>query len=80
MKQRHIQQAKRAASDDAFTAFATDVGSRLRIALSARFGPELGAEATADALLYAWQHWERVRGLKNPAGYLYRVGSRGAES
>ena len=75
---RRIEQVGLGASDDAFTVFATEVGQRLRIALSARFGPELGGEATADALLYAWQHWERVRGLGNPAGYLYRVGSRRA--
>jgi DNA-directed RNA polymerase specialized sigma24 family protein len=28
----------------------------------------------AEALAYAWQHWERVRDMDNPVGYLYRVG------
>lgn len=27
-----------------------------------------------EALAYAWEHWERVRLMENPAGYLYRVG------
>lgn len=34
----------------------------------------MGKEATADALAYAWEHWERIREMDNPAGYLYRVG------
>ena len=70
--------ASRELEDDAFTAFATEVGGRLRIALSARYGAELGPEVTGDALLFAWQHWDRVRSMRNPAGYLYRVGARRA--
>ena len=27
----------------------------------------------AEALAWAWENWERVQGLTNPAGYLYRV-------
>ena len=73
---RRIEQVDQ--THDDYTVFATDVGARLRIALSARFGPELGAEATSDALLYAWQRWDRVRDLSNPAGYLYRLGFRRA--
>ena len=40
----------------------------------ATYGPELGAEATAEALAYGWEHWARVRQMENPAGYLYKVG------
>jgi RNA polymerase sigma factor (sigma-70 family) len=29
---------------------------------------------TADSLAYAWEHWDRVRQMANPAGYLFRVG------
>lgn len=29
---------------------------------------------SAQALAYGWEHWERLRQLENPAGYLYRVG------
>ena len=59
---------------DAFTEFVVEVEPRLRRALTAAFGPELGREAAAEALLYGWKHWDRVSGMENPAGYLYRVG------
>ena len=59
---------------DAFTSFVESTERRLRHALTAAVGPELGREATADALAYGWEHWDRVGGLENPAGYLYRVG------
>ncbi len=65
-----------AEAEAAFTVFARKVEPRLRYALTAALGQELGREATADALLYGWEHWERVQGLENPAGYLYRVGRR----
>lgn len=57
-----------------FERFAGDVEPRLRRALVAGFGAEVGREAAADALAWAWQNWDRVVGLENPAGYLYRVG------
>jgi RNA polymerase sigma-70 factor (ECF subfamily) len=44
--------------------------------LVAGYGVDRGREATTDALVYAWQKWDRVQGLANPAGYLYRVGQR----
>jgi len=40
----------------------------------AAYGPERGSEAVSEALAFAWEHWPEVRGLRNPAGYLYRVG------
>jgi DNA-directed RNA polymerase specialized sigma24 family protein len=46
----------------------------LRQALTAWFGPDLGREAAAEALAYGWEHWDRVRVMENPPGYLYRVG------
>ena len=61
-----------------FTDFMREVEPRLRRALTAGFGSELGVEATAEALAYGWQHWERVKGMGNPAGFLYRVGYRKA--
>lgn len=54
--------------------FVDTVGPRLRHALIARYGPEVGAEATAEALAYGWEHWNRVSKMQNPAGWLYRVG------
>ena len=50
------------------------VESRLRIALTAALGPEDGRDAAAAALAYAWEEWDRVSQMANPAGYLYRVG------
>src|SRR4051794_36888240 len=47
---------------------------RLRRALVAAYGLERGREGPAEALAYGWEHWNEVRGLRNPVGYLYRVG------
>lgn len=57
-----------------FTRFVKETEPRLSYALAAAYGIETGAEATADALGWAWEHWDRVRSMTNPAGYLYRVG------
>ena len=57
-----------------FDAFVRDEGLRLRRALIARYGVESGTEAAADALRYAWEHWDRISAMANPVGYLYRVG------
>ena len=57
-----------------FTEFMAEVEPRLKRALCVRFGIERGVEATADALTYGWEHWDRVRDMGNPAGYLYQVG------
>jgi DNA-directed RNA polymerase specialized sigma24 family protein len=62
------------ASGEGFTAFFVDAEPRLRRALVAAYGAERGREAALEALAYAWQHWERVREMDNPVGYLYRVG------
>jgi len=35
---------------------------------------EAGSEAFADAMAYAWEHRERLSEMKNPLGYLYKVG------
>jgi len=65
--------------DEAFTAFVKEVEPRLRHALVAVFGQEQGREATAEALAYGWEHWDRVGRMENPAGYLYRVGRSSAK-
>lgn len=67
---------KTSSLESTFTSFFQEVEPRLRWALVARFGPERGREAAADALVYGWEHWERVGVMENPAGYLYRVGQR----
>jgi RNA polymerase sigma-70 factor (ECF subfamily) len=57
-----------------FSEFFADAEPRLRRALVAAYGVERGREAAAEALTYAWEHWPRVRRMRNPLGYLYRVG------
>jgi DNA-directed RNA polymerase specialized sigma24 family protein len=57
-----------------YTAFVQETGGRLRLALISAYGVQVGEEATSEALAYAWEHWERLSQMENPAGYLYRVG------
>ena len=57
-----------------FDSFAEQAAPRLRGALVAAYGPEVGADAAQAALAYGWEHWERLSAMRNPAGYLYRVG------
>ncbi len=61
-------------ANSAFTAFMSEAEPRLSRALMARFGLEHGRDATLDAMVYAWQHWDRVEVMDNAVGYLYRVG------
>ncbi|MBT8240949.1 MAG: sigma-70 family RNA polymerase sigma factor [Acidimicrobiia bacterium] len=58
---------------DSFTEFARDVEPRIRHALIPVCGLEASEDATADAMAYGWEHWDRLAGMENPAGYLYRV-------
>jgi len=57
-----------------FDEFVAVAEPRLRRALIAAYGPERGREATAEALAFAWERWDKVRDMTNPVGYLYRVG------
>lgn len=59
---------------DDFDRFVREVEPRLRRALVAARGPVDGRDATAEALAYAWENWRTVKGMENPAGYLFRVG------
>lgn len=59
---------------ESFTRFFRHAEPRLRHGLIARFGGQAGSEAAADAMTYAWEHWDRIRTMDNPIGYLYRVG------
>ena len=69
-----------AEDEQAFTRFVKETEPRLSYALAAAYGPEVGADAAADALGYAWENWEKVRTMDNPAGYLYRVGQSHSRS
>jgi len=62
-----------ATKSDLFTDFVREVEPRLHIALVALLGSDGAREATADALLWAWENWERMEKMENAAGYLYRV-------
>jgi DNA-directed RNA polymerase specialized sigma24 family protein len=59
---------------DSFTEFVEAVEPRLKRAFVAAFGTDTGLDATADALSHGWEHWESVREMDNPAGYLWGVG------
>jgi RNA polymerase sigma factor (sigma-70 family) len=59
---------------EAFTRFVGEIEPRLRRAFVAAYGTERGRDATAEALAWAWEHWDRVATMHNPAGYLWRVG------
>jgi DNA-directed RNA polymerase specialized sigma24 family protein len=61
-----------------FDDFVHRVGRRLWQALVPVAGPESAHDALAEAFLYAWQHWDRVRAMDNPEGYLYVVARRQA--
>ena len=59
---------------DDFVEFVETNEQRLRHALTAAVGFEAGKDAAAEALAYGWEHWDRVRVMENPVGYLYAVG------
>jgi DNA-directed RNA polymerase specialized sigma24 family protein len=61
-------------SRQAFEGFVAGDCPRLKRALLARYGVEVGVEAYAEALAYGWAHWDRVEKMANPVGYLFRVG------
>lgn len=57
-----------------FTRFAELAEAKLRRAYIAAYGVERAAEATAEAMAWAWEHRDRLDTMQNPVGYLYRVG------
>lgn len=60
-------------SEGSFVRFAATFEPRLRRALIPSLGVDVATDATAEALMFGWEHWERVSSMENPAGYLYRV-------
>lgn len=60
----------------AFESWFQHAEPQLRAALVATFGAELGRDAAAEALSYAWEHRARILALDNPVGYVFRVGQR----
>lgn len=56
-----------------FDEFVQSVRRPLTRALAVRYGTDQAADAAASAFAYAWEHWDEVRFLTNPRGYLFRV-------
>jgi DNA-directed RNA polymerase specialized sigma24 family protein len=56
-----------------FEEFVGTVEPSLRRALVGHLPPHAVPDALAEAFAYAWEHWERLQTLENPAGYLFRV-------
>ena len=74
----HRASNDRASARADFEAFVKAVEPRLSRALAAAYGFEDGRDATAEALAYAFEHWDRLQDIANLPGYLFRVGqSRG---
>ena len=65
---------------ESFDEFVATISPRLRRAFVARYGVELGDEALAEALGWAWEHRERLSAMDNPTGYLYRIGQTAVRS
>jgi RNA polymerase sigma-70 factor (ECF subfamily) len=59
--------------ETSFTTFVQEHEPRLRAAMIARYGPDRGGDAASEALAYGWEHWDRIRKMENPAGYLFRA-------
>ena len=61
-------------SQQAFSAFAAEAEPKVRRALVAAFGPDVGTDAAAEAMAVAWEKWSVVRTRPNPAGYVWGIG------
>ncbi len=68
----HIDEGS--APEELFEDFFVAAEPRLRAGLTSLYGREVGREATAEAMAWAYEHWDRLRGMDNPVGYLFRVG------
>ncbi len=64
----------RSPSSQEFEDFVAGIEPGLRRALFAVLGAQRGRDATAEALAWAWEHWDQIVKVKNPTGYLFRVG------
>jgi len=57
-----------------FEQFVEATTPSLRRALAGWVGPDAAQDAVSEAFAYAWEHWDEVQKMANPAGYLYRAG------
>lgn len=56
-----------------FDDFVLNDGQRLRRALVARWGVEVGNDLHAEAMARVWEDWDRVGAMTNPIGFAYRI-------
>ena len=54
--------------------FVADGARRVRRALVAFYGLEIGGEAADEALGVAWERWDVVGLMSDPAAYVFRIG------
>jgi len=57
-----------------FEGFAAVAAPRLHRALVAAYGLDVGVDAAAEAMVWAYARRDEVVAMDNPLGYLYRVG------
>ena len=51
-----------------------EIERRLGSAFIARYGQAVAPDLTAEVVAWAWEHQDRLVGIDNMAGYLFRVG------
>jgi DNA-directed RNA polymerase specialized sigma24 family protein len=61
------------AGHEEFETFFVTVEPRLRHSLVAAYGADAGSDATAEALTWAYEHWDRLQDVESPVAYLFRV-------
>ncbi len=57
-----------------FDTFLSDSSDRLRRGFVVRYGVEIGTEVHGDVLAWAVGHTTELASMRNPLGYLFRVG------
>jgi RNA polymerase sigma factor (sigma-70 family) len=60
--------------EEPFENFFARAEPRLRAALTSLYGADMGREATAEAMAWAYEHWDRVGPMEHQIAYLFRVG------
>jgi RNA polymerase sigma factor (sigma-70 family) len=73
-----VSDAVRRDDPDWFARFLIADAPRLRQVLVARYGADVGGEAFADSVAWAWDHHHELDDMANPVGYLFRVGQSSA--
>jgi DNA-directed RNA polymerase specialized sigma24 family protein len=68
------QRIGRDADAERFARFAERLQPKLRTALIASVGIDVAGDALSEAMEYGWRHWDRIRDMENPEGYMWAVG------